>query len=43
MNRVETINQGIDGMRPIDELDIPPMRDRVSDEEWKIRVDLAAA
>jgi len=43
MNRVDTMNRGIDGIGPIDELDIPPMRDKVSEEEWKIRVDLAAA
>jgi ribulose-5-phosphate 4-epimerase/fuculose-1-phosphate aldolase len=43
MNRVDTMNRGIDGIRPIDDLHIPPMRDKVSEEEWKIRVDLAAA
>jgi ribulose-5-phosphate 4-epimerase/fuculose-1-phosphate aldolase len=43
MNRADTMNRGIDGIRPIDALDIPPMRDKVSEEEWKIRVDLAAA
>src|SRR4029453_10855650 len=43
MNRVDTMNRGIDHVRAIDQLDIPPMRDKVSEEEWKIRVDLAAA
>ena len=31
------------GMQPLDSVDIPPMQDKVSAEEWKIRVDLAAA
>ena len=43
MNRVDTMNRGIEGIRPVEELDIPHMRDKVSEEEWKIRVDLAAA
>jgi len=43
MNRVDTMNRGITGTTPISELAIPPMKDRVSAEEWAIRVDLAAA
>ena len=30
-------------LRPLESVDIPPMRDKVSEEEWAIRVDLAAA
>ena len=43
MNRVDTMNRGITGTTPITELAIPSMKDRVSAEEWAIRVDLAAA
>ena len=43
MNRVDTMNHGMDRATPITELAIPPMKDRVSAEEWAIRVDLAAA
>ncbi len=43
MNRVDTMNRGIDAGAQISELAIPPMKDRVSAEEWSIRVDLAAA
>ncbi len=43
MNRVDTMNRGIDAAAQISELAIPPMKDRVSAEEWAIRVDLAAA
>ena len=43
MNRVDTMNRGIDADAQITELAIPPMKDRVSPEEWAIRDDLAAA
>ena len=43
MNRVETMNRGMTGMQPLDSVDIPPMQDKVSAEEWAVRVDLAAA
>jgi ribulose-5-phosphate 4-epimerase/fuculose-1-phosphate aldolase len=43
MNRVENINRGMSGMQPLDSVDIPPMQDKVSAEEWAVRVDLAAA
>ena len=43
MNRVDSINRGMDGMRPLDAIDIPSLEGKVSDEEWAIRVDLACA
>ena len=43
MNRVETINQGMDHVRALESVDIPSLQGKVSDEEWAIRVDLAAA
>ena len=43
MNRVDSINRGMRELKPLDTVDIPPMKDKVSEEEWAIRVDLAAA
>jgi ribulose-5-phosphate 4-epimerase/fuculose-1-phosphate aldolase len=43
MNRVDDMNRGMAGAQPLDALDIPSMQGKVSDEEWAIRVDLAAA
>jgi ribulose-5-phosphate 4-epimerase/fuculose-1-phosphate aldolase len=43
MNRVDSMNRGIEGMAPLSEVAIPSLKGKVSDEEWKIRVDLAAA
>ena len=43
MNRVDSINRGMGEIRPLESVDIPPMKDKVSEEEWAIRVDLAAA
>ena len=43
MNRVDTMTRGMDQARPLAEVEIPDMRGKVSDEEWAIRVDLAAA
>src|SRR4029078_11490816 len=43
MNRVDAINRGMSDTRPLESVDIPPMNDKVSEEEWAIRVDLAAA
>ena len=43
MNRIDSINRGMSQIKALDSLDIPPMKDRVSAEEWEIRVDLAAA
>ncbi len=43
MNRVDDINRGMEGMKALDSVEIPSLQGRVSDEEWAIRVDLAAA
>jgi len=43
MNRVDAMSRGIEGITPISEVAIPSLKGKVSDEEWKIRVDLAAA
>ena len=43
MNRVEAMNRGIEGLAPIGEVAVPSLKGKVSEEEWKIRVDLAAA
>ena len=47
MNRVDSMTKGMDRARPAAgngaEIDIPSMKGKVSDEEWAIRVDLAAA
>lgn len=43
MNRVETINRGMEEVRALAEVEIPNMQGKVSEEEWGIRVDLAAA
>lgn len=43
MNRVETMTRGMGGVSPLAEVEIPDMKGKVSDEEWAIRVDLAAA
>jgi ribulose-5-phosphate 4-epimerase/fuculose-1-phosphate aldolase len=43
MNRVDSINRGMGDLKPLESIDIPPMKDKVSEEEWTIRVDLAAA
>ena len=43
MNRVDGINKGMDDVRALSGVDIPSLKGKVSDEEWKIRVDLAAA
>ncbi len=43
MNRADNINRGMDGVRALTELEIPSLKDKVSPEEWAIRVDLAAA
>src|SRR5688572_8815174 len=43
MNRVETINRGMDEIKALAEVEIPSMKGKVSEEEWAIRVDLAAA
>jgi ribulose-5-phosphate 4-epimerase/fuculose-1-phosphate aldolase len=43
MNRVDSINRGMGDMKPLESVDIPPMKDKVSAEEWAIRLDLACA
>jgi ribulose-5-phosphate 4-epimerase/fuculose-1-phosphate aldolase len=43
MGRVDAIERSMAGADPLSSIDIPAMRDRVSEEEWRIRVDLAAA
>ena len=43
MNRVDTMNRGITDSAPLENVAIPSLKGKVSDEEWKIRVDLAAA
>ena len=43
MNRVDTINLGMESAAPLQSVDIPSLEGKVSDEEWNIRVDLAAA
>ena len=43
MNRVDTITAGMDRVNVIQAVDIPSLAGKVSDEEWRLRVDLAAA
>src|ERR1044071_5481181 len=43
MNRVVSINCGMDDIRPLSWVEIPSLEGKVSDEEWALRVDLAAA
>jgi ribulose-5-phosphate 4-epimerase/fuculose-1-phosphate aldolase len=43
MGRVDAINRGMDKVDPLASFEIPSLQGRVSDEEWKVRVDLAAA
>ncbi len=43
MGRIDTMARSMAEASPVSALDIPPMRDKVSPEEWRIRVDLAAA
>ena len=43
MNRVDAINRGMTDIQPLEAVEIPSLRGKVSDDEWKIRVDLAAA
>ena len=43
MNRVDTINRGMTELKPLESIAIPSLEGKVSDEEWAIRVDLAAA
>jgi ribulose-5-phosphate 4-epimerase/fuculose-1-phosphate aldolase len=43
MGRVDAIARSMTGAHALSTLEIPAMQDRVGAEEWKIRVDLAAA
>jgi ribulose-5-phosphate 4-epimerase/fuculose-1-phosphate aldolase len=43
MNRVDSMNRGISQASPLERLELPSLEGKVSDEEWAIRVDLAAA
>src|SRR5688500_4169135 len=43
MNRADSMNRGMSEAKPIDAVEIPSLKDKDSDEEWSIRVDLAAA
>lgn len=43
MNRVDDINRGVAGMTALESVEIPSLEGKVGDEEWAIRVDLAAA
>jgi len=43
MNRVDNINRGMEELKALEAVDIPSLEGKVSDEEWAIRVDLAAA
>ena len=43
MGRVDAIAQAMADAHALSTVEIPPMQDKVSPEEWQIRVDLAAA
>ena len=43
MGRIDAINRDMVDLAPLQSVEIPSLKGKVSDEEWKIRVDLAAA
>jgi ribulose-5-phosphate 4-epimerase/fuculose-1-phosphate aldolase len=43
MGRVDVINRGMTELSPLSSVEIPSLQGKVGEEEWKIRVDLAAA
>jgi len=43
VNRVDTINAGMDRLSALQDVQIPSLEGKVSEEEWKLRIDLAAA
>ena len=43
MNRVDTMNRGMNDLKPLESVEIPSLEGKVSDEEWAIRIDLACA
>ena len=43
MNRVDAINRGMGETKVLDSIEIPSLKGKVSEEEWAVREDLAAA
>ena len=43
MNRVQSMNRGMEGAKALESVEIPSLKGKVSDEEWETRVDLACA
>ena len=43
MNRIDSMNRGINQAKKLDSVEIPSLEGKVSDEEWEVRVDLACA
>jgi ribulose-5-phosphate 4-epimerase/fuculose-1-phosphate aldolase len=43
MNRVDSFAKGMSEAKALDSVEIPSLEGKVSDEEWELRVDLAAA
>lgn len=43
MNRVDNVTAGMDRLRALQDVQIPSMEGKCSEEEWKLRIDLAAA
>ena len=43
MNRLESMARGMAIAQPLDSIEIPSVQGKVSEEEWALRVDLAAA
>ena len=43
MGRIDAINQGMESVSPLSTVEIPSLEGKVSADEWRIRVDLAAA
>jgi len=43
MNRVDSFAKGMSEAKALDSIEIPSLEGRVSDEEWDLRIDLAAA
>src|SRR5438105_15752483 len=43
MGRIEAINRDMGSLAPLQSVEIPSLEGKVSEEEWTIRVDLAAA
>ena len=43
MNRADAMTRGMEDLKALGEVEIPSMKGKVSEEEWAIRVDLAAA